>query len=426
MSAKIKVLGIGGAGNNVVNRMVGVVNGVEFVAVNTDTQDLAESRADIKLAIGEKTTKGLGSGGDPSIGQRSAEESFETIKDTLKGTDLVFITAGMGGGTGTGAAPIVALAARELGILTVGVVTKPFEFEGKHRMRNAEIGISNLSKFVDCNIVVPNQKLVEKTKGGTTMLEAFAIADDILRQGVQCITDLIVKNMTINIDFADIAAVMRDSGIAHMGIGEASGDNRILKAIQKSFHRGYRGSNYFRSRRSSLASAKETPLSKRISNSSRSLLRPMATPLVSPMATPSSTPSSYLTARASSQFHSVNNIFFYSYKCAHLQNLYQVSRYTYSTSEPCSLKKYNKIFLLRQVFIATLIASAKFIEFKLDFISLSEPDAHTLLTRWRTTAGWSFSELKNYQNKKKYPYTNALSKTCYYHFSEFPNFCFRS
>jgi cell division protein FtsZ len=236
MSAKIKVLGIGGAGNNVVNRMVGVVNGVEFVAVNTDTQDLAESRADIKLAIGEKTTKGLGSGGDPSIGQRSAEESFETIKETLKGTDLVFITAGMGGGTGTGAAPIVALAARELGILTVGVVTKPFEFEGKHRMRNAEIGISNLSKFVDCNIVVPNQKLVEKTKGGTTMLEAFAIADDILRQGVQCITDLIVKNMTINIDFADIAAVMRDSGIAHMGIGEASGDNRILKAIQQAIH----------------------------------------------------------------------------------------------------------------------------------------------------------------------------------------------
>jgi len=236
MSAKIKVLGIGGAGNNVVNRMVGLVNGVEFVAMNTDKQALSASKAENKLALGEKTTKGLGAGGDPSVGQKSAEESFQEIKEILTGTDLVFITAGMGGGTGTGAAPIVALAARELGILTVGVVTKPFEFEGKHKMRNAEIGISNLSKFVDCNIIVPNQKLVEKAKGGTTMIEAFAIADDILRQGVQCITDLIVKNMTINIDFADIASVMRDSGVAHMGIGEASGDNRLLKAIQQAIH----------------------------------------------------------------------------------------------------------------------------------------------------------------------------------------------
>jgi cell division protein FtsZ len=236
MGANIKVVGIGGAGNNVVNRMVGVVQGVSFVAMNTDLQDLSESKADLKVAIGEKTTKGLGSGGDPSVGQKSAEESYAEIKEFLKDTDLVFITAGMGGGTGTGAAPIVAMCAREMGILTVGVVTKPFDFEGKHRMRNAEIGISNLSKFVDCNIVVPNQKLVEKTKGGTTMLEAFAIADDILRQGVQCITDLIVKNMTINIDFADIASVMRNSGMAHMGIGEASGDNRLLKAIQQAIH----------------------------------------------------------------------------------------------------------------------------------------------------------------------------------------------
>jgi cell division protein FtsZ len=232
MSAKIKVVGIGGAGNNAINRMKGIVHGVEFIAVNTDQQDLQESVAETKLAIGSKTTKGLGSGGDPSVGQRAAEESKDEIREALKDADLVFITAGMGGGTGTGAAPIVAMVARELEILTVGVVTKPFGFEGKHRARNAEIGISNLSKFVDCNIVVPNQKLVENTKGGTTMLEAFAVADDVLRQGVQCITDLIVKNMTINIDFADIANVIRQSGIAHMGIGEASGDNRLLKAIQ--------------------------------------------------------------------------------------------------------------------------------------------------------------------------------------------------
>ena len=231
--AKIKVVGVGGAGKNAVNHMVGVVNGVEFIAINTDMQDLEASNADIKLNIGGKTTKGLGSGGDPRIGQAAAEESREEIKAVLQDADLVFITAGMGGGTGTGASPIVAMIARELGILTVGVVTKPFGFEGKHRMKNAEIGINNLSKFVDCNIVVPNQKLVEKTKGGTTMMEAFGIADDILRQGVQCITDLIVKNMTINIDFADIANVMRNSGIAHMGIGEASGENRLLKAIQQ-------------------------------------------------------------------------------------------------------------------------------------------------------------------------------------------------
>ena len=236
MSAKIKVIGVGGAGNNAVNRMIGIVQGVEFIAVNTDAQDLSESNADIKIQIGSKTTKGLGSGGDPRVGQKSAEEDYEKLRTAIGDADLVFITAGMGGGTGTGASPIVAMVAKELGILTVGVVTKPFGFEGKHRMKNAEIGISNLSKFVDCNIVVPNQKLVEKTKGGTTMLEAFAIADDILRQGVQCVTDLIVKNMTINIDFADIANIMRNSGIAHMGVGEASGENRLLKSIQHAIH----------------------------------------------------------------------------------------------------------------------------------------------------------------------------------------------
>ena len=236
MSAKIKVVGVGGGGNKVIKRMVGRIQGVEFIAVNTDIQDLDECPSDVKLNIGQLTTKGLGSGGDPRVGQKSAEESYDAIREALRDTDLVFVCAGMGGGTGTGASPIVAMVAREMGILTVGVVTKPFGFEGKHRMRNAEIGIKNLSKFVDCNIVVPNQKLVEKTKGGTTMLQAFAIADDILRQGVQCITDLILKNMTINIDFADIANVMRESGIAHMGIGEATGENRLLKAIQQAIH----------------------------------------------------------------------------------------------------------------------------------------------------------------------------------------------
>jgi len=231
--AKIKVVGVGGAGNNAVNRMIGIVQGVEFIAVNTDKQDLAASQADHKLAIGNKTTKGLGSGGNPAVGQKAAEESREEIKEMLQGADLVFVTAGMGGGTGTGASPIIAMCAREMGILTVGVVTKPFAFEAKHRMRNAEIGINNLSKFVDCTIVVPNQKLVEKTKQGTTMQEAFGIADEVLRQGVQCITDLIVKNMTINIDFADIENVMRNSGIAHMGIGRARGEDRLLHAIQQ-------------------------------------------------------------------------------------------------------------------------------------------------------------------------------------------------
>ena len=232
MAANIKVVGIGGAGNNAVNRMRDHVRGVEFVAINTDGQDLDACLADIKIPIGKKT-KGLGAGGDPRVGQAAAEESIDEIKKVLEGSDLVFITAGMGGGTGTGASPIVARVAREMGILTVGVVTKPFAFEAKHRMKNAEIGIKNLGKFVDCNIVVPNQKLVEETKGGTTMLDAFKLADDALRQGVQCITDLIVKKMTINIDFADIASVMRNSGVAHMGVGVATGENRLLKAIQQ-------------------------------------------------------------------------------------------------------------------------------------------------------------------------------------------------
>lgn len=231
--AIIKVLGVGGAGNNAVNRMVGLVQGVEFVAINTDKQVLRISKAHKTIAIGETTTKGLGAGSNPEIGQKAAEENIDAIKEVLNGCDLVFITAGMGGGTGTGAAPIIARAAQEMGILTVGVVTKPFLFEGEHRIRNAEIGIKNLAKFVDCTIVVPNQKLVEKTQGGTPMLKAFEIADEVLRQGVQCITDLIVKPMYINIDFADIKNVMLQSGIAHMGIGRARGEDRLLTAIQQ-------------------------------------------------------------------------------------------------------------------------------------------------------------------------------------------------
>jgi len=231
--AKIKVFGVGGAGNNAVNRMVDDVRGVEFIAVNTDKQVLRVSKASETLCIGEKLTKGLGAGGNPRVGQDAAEESKDRIKELLQGTDLVFITAGMGGGTGTGAAPIIAKIARELGILTVAVVTRPFKFEGEVRARNAQIGISNLSKFVDCTVIVPNQALVDKSKGNTTMLEAFAIADEVLRQGVQCITDLIVKTMHINLDFADIESVMRNSGVAHMGIGRARGENRLLTAIQQ-------------------------------------------------------------------------------------------------------------------------------------------------------------------------------------------------
>ena len=231
--ARIKVIGIGGGGNNAVNRMVGVVNGVEFIAVNTDKQVLKLSKADKTLVIGEKLTRGLGAGSNPEVGQKAAEETRNEIRELLHGCDLVFITAGMGGGTGTGAAPIVAMIARELGILTVGVVTKPFLFEGEHRVRNAEIGIKNLSKFVDCTIVVPNQKLVERTQGGTPMLKAFEIADEVLRQGVQCITDLIITPMYINLDFADIENVMRNSGVAHMGIGRARGEERLLVAIQQ-------------------------------------------------------------------------------------------------------------------------------------------------------------------------------------------------
>ncbi|MCL2587748.1 MAG: cell division protein FtsZ [Firmicutes bacterium] len=230
---KILVLGAGGAGNNAVDRMIDdAVRGCEFWAINTDKQVLAKSKSPNTLAIGEKLTRGLGAGSNPEIGQRAAEESRAQIEELLKGADLVFITAGMGGGTGTGAAPVIASISKQLGILTIGVVTKPFEFEGAHRMINAEIGIQNLAKFVDTTIVVPNQKLIENTREKTTMVEAFRIADEVLRQGIQGLTDLIITPMYINLDFADIESVMRNSGIAHMGVGRAKGEGRLLQAIR--------------------------------------------------------------------------------------------------------------------------------------------------------------------------------------------------
>ncbi|MCL2756262.1 MAG: cell division protein FtsZ [Firmicutes bacterium] len=231
---RIVVIGVGGGGNNAVNRMVEAgVRGCEFVSVNTDKQVLKQSNNSVAtLVIGEKLTRGLGAGSNPEIGQKAAEESREEIEKILKGADLVFITAGMGGGTGTGAAPIIAQISKQMGILTIAVVTKPFEFEGAHRILNAEIGISNLSKFVDTTIVVPNQKLIDSTPQKTTMLEAFSIADEVLRQGIQGLTDLIVTPMYINLDFADIESVMRNSGIAHMGVGRAKGEGRLLAAIR--------------------------------------------------------------------------------------------------------------------------------------------------------------------------------------------------
>ena len=233
---KIKVLGVGGGGNNAVKRIDDAgVEGIQLVAINTDKQvlKLLDKRPGVQtLVIGEKLTRGLGAGSNPEIGQRAAEESREDIEELLRGTDLVFITAGMGGGTGTGAAPVIASIAKQLGILTVAVVTKPFEFEGAHRILNSEIGINNISRFVDTTIVVPNQKLIENTKEKTTMLEAFQIADEVLRQGIQGLTDLIITPMYINLDFADIESVMRGSGIAHMGVGRAKGEGRLLQAIR--------------------------------------------------------------------------------------------------------------------------------------------------------------------------------------------------
>ncbi|MGL4791665.1 MAG: cell division protein FtsZ [Anaerotignaceae bacterium] len=226
-AAVIKVVGVGGGGNNAVDRMIeDNMDGVEFIAVNTDIQDLTKSKAATKVQIGEKLTRGLGAGGNPEIGERSVEETKEELAKSLTGADMVFITAGMGGGTGTGAAPKIAEISKQLGILTVGVVTKPFNFEGKKRMSNAERGISELRKSVDTLVIIPNQRLLSIIDKRTTMIESFRKADDILRQGVQGISDLISKPGVINLDFADVKTVMENKGIAHMGIGQGSGENK--------------------------------------------------------------------------------------------------------------------------------------------------------------------------------------------------------
>ena len=231
--AKIKVVGVGGAGNNAVNRMVEIgIEGVEFIAVNTDRQALGVSKAATKVQIGEKITRGLGAGSDPLIGEKSAEESREEIANSLKGSDMVFVTAGMGGGTGTGAAPIVAQVAKELGILTVAVVTKPFTFEGKKRMQSAERGIASLRDKVDTLIVIPNDRLLQNAERKTSMIEAFTMSDEILRQGVQGISDLITGIGLVNLDFADVKTIMYDTGMAHMGVGRASGENRAEEAAK--------------------------------------------------------------------------------------------------------------------------------------------------------------------------------------------------
>ena len=233
-SAKIIVIGVGGAGNNAVNRMVEeAIGGVEFVGVNTDKQALTLCKAPTVLQIGEKITKGLGAGAQPEVGQKAAEESIEEVKQIIEGADMVFVTCGMGGGTGTGAAPVIAAAAKEMGILTVGVVTKPFRFEAKTRMNNALAGIENLKKAVDTLIVIPNDKLLEIVDRRTTMPEALRKADEVLQQAVQGITDLINLPALINLDFADIQTVMKDKGIAHIGIGAGRGDDKALEAVKQ-------------------------------------------------------------------------------------------------------------------------------------------------------------------------------------------------
>ena len=233
-TATIKVIGVGGAGNNAVNRMIEAgIRNVEFIAVNTDRQTLNESKANSKIQIGEKLTRGLGAGANPDIGAQAAEESRAEIAEVLKGADMVFVTAGMGGGTGTGAAPIVAATAKELGILTIGVVTKPFTFEGKKRLAQAERGVTSLKGKVDTLVVIPNDKLLQVIDRKTSMIEAFRMADDVLRQGVQGISDLISVPGVINLDFADVRTIMLNQGMAHMGIGCASGENRAEDAAKQ-------------------------------------------------------------------------------------------------------------------------------------------------------------------------------------------------
>ncbi len=230
----IKVVGVGGAGNNAINRMIDAgVSSAEFVAVNTDKQILLLSKAETRLQIGERLTGGLGAGAKPEIGQKAAEESKASITEMLKGTNLLFITAGMGGGTGTGAAPVIAQIAKELGILTIAVITKPFDLEGPTRAKNAMQGLDSLKKFVDALVVIPNQKLLQVVPKKTPLIESFRYADDVLRQGVQGISDLIVYPGMINLDFADVATIMKDKGLAHMGIGYGTGENKALDAVRQ-------------------------------------------------------------------------------------------------------------------------------------------------------------------------------------------------
>ena len=231
---KIKVIGVGGGGNNAVNRMIYAgITSASFVAINTDKQALLMSKAESRLQIGEQLTRGLGAGADPEVGRKAAEESKELIQEILKDTDLVFVTAGMGGGTGTGAAPVVANIAKEMGILTIAVVTKPFRFEGKKRMENAENGIKELKNVVDTLVVIPNDKLLTIVPKNTPIIDAFKTADDVLRQGIQGISDLIVTSSLINLDFADVKAIMKNKGLAHMGLGRGKGENRTIEAVRQ-------------------------------------------------------------------------------------------------------------------------------------------------------------------------------------------------
>ncbi len=232
--ANIKVIGVGGGGNNAVNRMIDAgVRGVTFISVNTDKQALYTSKAEIKFQIGEKLTNGLGAGSKPEIGEKAAEENKADIAELVEGADMVFITAGMGGGTGTGAAPYIAGVAKSMGILTVAVVTKPFMFEGRNRMKNADLGLKKLKENIDTLVVIPNDKLLEISDKKTTMLEAFSLADDVLRQGIQGISDLIAIPAIMNLDFADVETIMSAQGLAHMGIGQATGENRALNAVKQ-------------------------------------------------------------------------------------------------------------------------------------------------------------------------------------------------
>ncbi|NLY37292.1 MAG: cell division protein FtsZ [Tissierellia bacterium] len=231
---KIKVIGVGGGGNNAVNRMIEAdLQGVDFIAVNTDKQDLALVHSETKLQIGDKITKGLGSGSKPEVGERAAEESREEIRKAIEGADMVFVTCGMGGGTGTGASPVIAEIAREMGALTVGVVTKPFAFEGRKRMAQAESGIELLKEKVDTLVIIPNDKLLEIVDKKTSLMDSLKVADDVLRQGVQGISDLIVSPGLISLDFADVTTIMKNKGLAHMGIGIGKGESRAIDAAKQ-------------------------------------------------------------------------------------------------------------------------------------------------------------------------------------------------